>query len=143
MSILDFLLQHVALVALVLASALMLAWPEIQALISREQAISPVEATQMINRRHALVIDLRSREHYDLGHLPTAHSIHPDELSSEVGSRKLPTEHPVILIASTQNTARAAATLKTVGFSDIYVLKGGMTAWVEANLPLAHAPLKS
>lgn len=143
MDILDFLLQHVALLALVCASGLLLAWPEIQAFISQEKTLSTLQATQLINQRQALVIDLRNRDHFDLGHLPQAHSIHPDELATEVKSQKLSVERPIILIASTQNTGRAKDTLKTLGFVDIYVLKGGMTAWVEANLPLAHSATQS
>ncbi len=61
MGVLDFLIQHVALVALVLASGVMLIWPEVQSLISREKMISTLEATQLINQRRALIIDLRSR----------------------------------------------------------------------------------
>lgn len=136
MNVLDFLIQHVALVALVLASGVMLVWPDLQSLINQEKTVSTLEATQLINQRHALVIDLRNREHFDLGHMPTAHSIHVDELTREAS--KLPLDNPVILVASTQNTGRAKTTLQSLGFKDIFVLKGGMTAWVEANLPLAQ-----
>ncbi|MDA8416176.1 MAG: rhodanese-like domain-containing protein [Betaproteobacteria bacterium] len=137
MGVLDFLIQHVALVALVLASGVMLIWPEVQSLISREKMISTLEATQLINQRRALIIDLRSREHFDLGHMPMAHSIHLDELSQQ--AKNLSTDNPVILVASAQNTGRAKETLNSMGFKEVFVLKGGMTAWVEANLPLSHS----
>ncbi len=131
-------MQHVALVTLVLATGLMLVWPEIQGLLAQEKTITTLEATQLLNQKQALIIDLRRQEDFDLGHLPNARNIPPDELKNQAENLTKLSSRPVILVASSQNTGRARHTLIGMGFTEVFTLKGGVTSWIEANLPLAR-----
>ncbi len=139
MTVLDFLLQHAALVVLVLASGLMLVWPEVQSLIAQEKSVTTLEATHLLNQRHALVIDLRREKDFALGHLPNARHYPTDELNAHAAELSQWKERPVLLVASAQSTGAARQILLKAGFVDVFVLRGGMTAWIEANLPIAHS----
>ena len=94
----DFLLQHLGLVALVIASALLLAWPEIQGLMGQQNTVGTLEATQLINQKHAIIIDLRRTQDYEAGHLPQARHIPADNmlsLSLSLNTLKANTYYPL------------------------------------------------
>jgi rhodanese-related sulfurtransferase len=141
---LDFILHNIGWVILLVASGIMLIWPEIQGTLGQQASIGTLEATQLINQRHAIVIDLRRPEDFANGHLPAARHIPADELATrgeEIGRFK---SRPVILVA-TGNTSPGKATqqLKLLGFEDVFVLRGGLSAWVEANLPIEKSTAKA
>ncbi len=132
----DFLFQHLGLVILVLASGIMLAWPELQQLGGQQATLSTLEATRLINQKHAVVIDLRRAQDFALGHVPGARHIPVDELESRSEEISRFKARPAILVATGQNPGKAIKALKAQGFEDVFVLKGGVAAWVEANLPI-------
>lgn len=141
---LDFLLQHLGLVALVIASGLLLAWPEIQGFMGQQNTVGTLEATQLINQKHAIVIDLRRTRDYDAGHLPQSRHIPGDELASRVSEVARFHARPVILVATgTGGNAGAVNALKAQGFTDIFTLKGGVVAWLEASLPIERTAVKA
>ncbi|MDE2259785.1 MAG: rhodanese-like domain-containing protein [Betaproteobacteria bacterium] len=129
-------MQHLGLVALVIASGLMLAWPEIQNLLGRQSAVGTLEATQLINQKHAIILDLRREQDFTLGHLPSARHIPMDELTTRFEEISRFKSRPAILVTTGQNGPRAVKILKTQGFEDVFVLQGGVAAWIEANLPI-------
>ncbi len=133
---LDFLLQHLGLVVLVVASGIMLAWPEIQKLAGQQSSISTLEATQLINQKHAIIIDLRREKDFTLGHLPNARHIPADELVTRFDEISRFKSRPAILVSTGQNSAKAIKALKEQGFADVFVLQGGVSAWIEASLPI-------
>ncbi len=141
--ILDFLYQHLGLVILAVASGIMLVWPELQSLRGSQAAVSTLEATQLINQKHAIVLDLRRPQDFSLGHLPGARHIPADELTARAEEISRFKARPVILVATGQNSAKASNTLKAQGFADVFVLKGGMSSWVEANLPIEKSAGKA
>ena len=132
----DFLLQHLGLIVLVVASGIMLAWPEIQNLMGPQSSIGTLEATRLINQKHAIIIDLRRVQDFTLGHLPNARHIPADELVTRVDEISRFKSRPAILVGQGQNSAKAVKTLKTQGFPDVFVLQGGVSAWIEASLPI-------
>jgi len=70
----DFVVKNIFLVMLAAVSGGMLLWP-----LLRKGAggpwVSTLEATQLINRSDALVVDLRSAEEYAKGHILGAKSV--------------------------------------------------------------------
>ncbi len=132
----DFLLQHLGLVVLVVASGLMLAWPEIQNLMGHQSSIGTLEATRLINQKHAIIIDLRREQDFILGHLPNARHIPVDELTTRFEEISRFKSRPAILVSTGQSGAKAVNILKSQGFADVFVLQGGVAAWIEASLPI-------
>jgi len=133
---LDFLLQHLGLIVLVVASGIMLAWPELQNLMGQQSSIGTLEATRLINQKHAIIIDLRREQDFTLGHLPNARHIPADELVTRFDEISRFKSRPAILVSQGQSGAKAIKTLKAQGFVDVFVLQGGVSAWIEASLPI-------
>ncbi len=132
-----FITQHLALVVLVAASGLMLIWPEIQSLTGKQQALSPLEATQLINQKHAVIFDLRREQDFHLGHLPNSRHVPPDEIQARSEELSKFKSRPAILVTTGQDAGKPVQALKTLGFQDVFVLRGGVSAWLEASLPIS------
>lgn len=133
----EFILNNIALVALFLASGMMLIWPEISRLAGGASEIGTLEATRLMNRGSTLVLDVRDGTEFASGHLPKARHIPFPELSKrieEIGKYK---DKPVIVTCRSSSRAAAASRfLKRAGFTTVYQLKGGVAAWQQASLPV-------
>ena len=66
--------NNLALLAVAIVSGLLLVWSSVQRLIAGGGGakVSASAATQMINRRNAVVVDVRESAEYAAGHLPQA-----------------------------------------------------------------------
>src|SRR5512147_820130 len=114
----------------------MLAWPLLKNRASGP-ALSTLQATQLINSRNATIVDIRSPEEFAKGSLPNAKNIPADKIGERL--RELKKDKPLIVVCATGSTAgRAAAQLRAAGFSEVYVLAGGLAAWREAGLPVRN-----
>jgi rhodanese-related sulfurtransferase len=132
----QFLLDHFALVALMVLSGGMLVWPEIARLFSGGKEIGTLEATRLINA-NALVLDVREDKEFATGHIPQARHIPLGELEKRLGEIAKFKDKPVILTGSVgRGTAAALRLLQKNQFSRLYQLKGGIAAWEQASLPL-------
>ena len=134
----NFLTQidNLALIALLLVSGAALFLPTLSTLISGK-GLSPTEATIWINRRKAYVLDLRSEDAYKAGHLPGAKLANGSGLTASIEGMKLDRKHPVVLVCDTGSHSRKAiAEVKSLGFSEVGILEGGVQAWKVAALPL-------
>lgn len=133
----EFILNNLALVALFVASGIMLVWPELSSLASGGSQIGTLEATRLMNQGATLVLDVREAPEFATGHLPKARHIPMQELSKridEIGKYK---DKPVIVTCRTGARAGAASRfLRRAGFTAVYQLKGGLAAWQQASLPV-------
>jgi len=134
----NFLTQidNLALIALLAASGAALFLPTLSTLIGGK-GLSPTEATILINRRKAAVLDLRESEAYKAGHLPGAKHINAAGLTAAIEKLKLDRNNPLILVCDTGAQSRKAiAEVKKLGFAEVAALDGGVQAWKAAALPL-------
>ena len=134
----EFLMNNLGLVALFLASGLMLVWPEISKLSGAGGAqVGTLEATRLMNQGPSLVLDVRDAKEFTEGHLPRARHIPLAELQgrlNEIGKYK---DKPVIVTDRRGPRAGAACRLlKKSGFNKVFQLKGGLAAWQQASLPI-------
>ncbi len=134
----EFISNNLALVALFVASGVMLAWPEISKLIGLGGAqIGTLEATRLINQGPTLILDVRDEKEFAQGHLPKARHIPVRELSKRLEEIAKYKSKPVIVTCKGGTRAAAACRfLKQSGFTNVYQLKGGMHAWQQASLPV-------
>jgi rhodanese-related sulfurtransferase len=130
----QFILDNILLITLAGVSGALLLLP-----LLRERAAGPsvttLVATQMINSRHAQIVDVRPAEEFAAGSVPNARNIP----LAEIGQRasELRKDRPVILVCNHGRTApRAASKLRAGGIGEVYVLAGGVAAWREAGLPV-------
>jgi len=126
---------NLVLIAIALISGALLLWPA----ISRRGrgGLSAAEATQLINRRNAVVIDLRPSADFANGHLPSARHIEFAELQAKVGQLVKNKSNPVLLVCQTgQQSHKAVRIVQDAGYAEVHVLQGGLNAWQQAGMPV-------
>ena len=133
----DFLLNNIGLVALFVASGVMLFWPEILRMTAGGAQIGTLEATKLMNQGPTLVLDIREADEFAQGHVPRARHIPLSQLSNRVDEIGKFKDKPVIVTCKTGARAGAATrTLRQAGFNQVYQLRGGLAAWEQASLPV-------
>jgi len=130
----EFVRNNLLLFVVAFVSGAMLLWP-----LFRRTAGGPwvttAEATHLINREDALVIDVRDPGEYGAGHILGAKNHPLSRLGdADVVKRK---DRPVIVYCDTGDRAsKAIALLKKQGVSRVVNLSGGIRAWQQAGLPV-------
>ena len=133
----EFVVQNIWLVALFVGSGVVLVWPELSRLIGSPGEIGTLEATRLMNQGTTLILDVRDEKEYAAGHLPRARHVPLNDLEKKAAELQKFREKPVIVTCrSGPRSGAATRVLKRAGFSNVYVLKGGIAAWQQASLPL-------
>ena len=128
---------NLVLIAIVLISGGLLLWPTLKR--GGRGGVSAAEATQMINRRNAVVIDLRSADEFAQGHLPSARNLPFSELEAKIGQFVKNKGNPLLLVCQTgQQSRKAERIVKDAGFAEVHVLHGGVNAWQQAGMPVVR-----
>jgi rhodanese-related sulfurtransferase len=131
----QFFIDNALLIAVAFLSGGMLLWPLIRSRASGP-ALTTLQATQLINGKHAQVVDIRDAAEFAKGSLPNARNIPLGDLANRA-AKDLKKDRPVIVVCNSGNIAgRAAAQLRAAGMAEVYVLAGGLAAWREAGLPV-------
>lgn len=102
------------------------------------QEINPTEATALMNRESAIVLDIRSKEEFKSGHITGARHILPSDIKAgNLSGLENSKTAPIIVVCKTGQTAQTSANdLHKAGFEQVKLLKNGLISWNEANLPL-------
>jgi rhodanese-related sulfurtransferase len=130
----DFVRNNLLLFVVAFVSGAMLLWP-----LFRRGAGGPwvntAEATHLINREDALVLDVRDPGEYGAGHILGAKNVPLSRLGDAgVAKRK---DRPVIVYCEGgERSSKAVAALKRQGFARVVNLTGGLRAWQQAGLPV-------
>jgi len=100
--------------------------------------ISANEVTTLMNRENGVVVDIRAKDEYRKGHITDAVHILPSDIKTgNFGSLENRKSDPIIVVCKTGQTAQESANLLAkAGFEKVNMLKNGLVAWNEANLPL-------
>jgi len=137
--LLEFAGHHPWLVAAAALIALVVLAYEARLRIQGAATISPQELIGLMNQG-ALVLDLRPATAYAAGHISGAKPISSDQLPRAADTFKRHKEKPVVLYCDGGSQAPAAARQLTAqGFTRVFSLRGGLSAWRAENLPLAKA----
>lgn len=84
------------------------------------------------------IIDVRTHEEFEGGYIKGAENIDWNGSDFEGKINKFKKEKAVyVYCLSGGRSGAAASKMKSLGFKEIYDLKGGMLAWNNANLPVA------
>lgn len=135
--IMQFMQTNVWLILVAVVSGGMLLWPTLRRAVHGGGEVGTLEATQLINRRDAVVIDVREAAEYAAGHLLSAKHIPLGQLASRLKELDKFKERPILITcASGSRSGSAQSLLKKNGFKEAVNLKGGIEAWQQASLPL-------
>lgn len=134
--ILEFAGNNTLLVFALVTTFLLVIFTELRRKAGGMLAVDPTEAVKLINN-DAIVVDLRSTEAYGKGHIVNARSVPFDELDGHIEKLGKFKNKPVVAVCDAGITSNKAANrLRDSGFESVYNLKGGMTAWSQAGLPV-------
>ena len=129
----QFLIDKSLLIVVIAVSVLGLLIPVIN---TRRYApeVSPAQATELINRQGAQIVDVRKAADFAKGHIANSRNIPADQIQNEFG--KLKRERPVILVDQTGAGSRPVARLlRGVGVHRVALLARGLVGWLPAQLP--------
>jgi rhodanese-related sulfurtransferase len=133
---LEFAANHTLLVTALLFSFFLLIFTELRRQATGMTNVEPQAAVKLINA-DAVVLDLRSADSFALGHIVNAKNIPFDELEANQDKIDKLKSRPILAVCNAGVTStRAVKSLRKAGVENVYGLKGGITAWTQANLPL-------
>ncbi|THF62344.1 rhodanese-like domain-containing protein [Pseudothauera nasutitermitis] len=114
-------------------------WLLIEAIRAKadKSLLSPIEATLLINREDAVVVDVRNDGEYAQGHIPNALHVPLADLERRKGELEKYRDRPLVLCCqSGARSSGAIAALRKAGFEKLYNLRGGLYEWEKAGQPL-------
>lgn len=95
------------------------------------------QITFLINQENALIVDLREDDEYRKGHLTGAIHIPRVQLPHSLNKLGSDKQRPIILITNNNQLGiQSGVLLRKQQFEKVGILKGGVHAWLAANLPL-------
>lgn len=128
---------NMLLFGLAVSSGVMLLWPLLARTFRMSHEVGAIEAVQLINRRDALVLDVRDTGDYAAGHIANAKHVPEAQLADRMKELEKYRSRPIIV--SCRSGSRASSVsgmLRKKGFTEAFALRGGIAAWQQASLPL-------
>lgn len=110
----------------------------IRASINGVKKINHQQATMLMNREDAVVIDVRGDGEYKKGHILGSKLMPLSKFkNNDLASIEKYKDTPIIVVCNSGMTSnQACQMMQKLGFNDLYNLQGGITEWRNANLPL-------
>ena len=128
---------HMLLFATVVVTGGMLLWPLIARAVRPGREIGATEAVLLINRRDAVVLDVRDAAEYKSGHITNARHMPEKEIDARMKELEKFKGKPIIVSCARGNRSMTVANrLRALGFNEAFSLRGGLAAWQQANMPL-------
>ena len=129
----NFIRDNIFLICVALYCIGALVWPYIR----KGAKITNSQATKIINKGKTAIIDIRDQKQYQAGHILNAVHVPLTSLQERIQKLEKFKGQPIIIVdESGKESDKAASILKKEGFSQIHILKGGMTGWVGEGLPV-------
>lgn len=126
------------LVAAWFGLAAVLIFTTVKSKLSPVKAVTHQEATQLINKQDAVVVDMRSKDDFRKGHIVDSKNITESQINDgSLSAIEKYKDSPIIVVCSTGMRASAAANkINKAGFDKVSYLSGGVSEWKNAHLPL-------
>ena len=102
------------------------------------KTVTPLEAKNLIeNRKDLLLIDVRGQDELNEGYIAGSTLMPLWDIIK--GHKRPPQNKPILLICAVGGRSLALGKLMSKnGWGEIYNLKGGISAWKEAKLPVQY-----
>lgn len=141
-NVLWFTLNHTTLFTLWIINLILLIFFIIKEKFSKIVIINYNQAAYKINKENAIVLDIRTPNEYNNGHISNSLNILIKDIKNnnfEKLEKYRNNNYPIILVCtngeSTQ-TLNLAKILYKSGFNNITILKSGISGWCKENLPI-------
>ncbi|NCU02650.1 MAG: rhodanese-like domain-containing protein [Chitinophagaceae bacterium] len=99
--------------------------------MAQTKNVSPAFAEKKLNRKKVVVLDVRTTQEFNEGHLPNA--VHIDVMDSvafvqQISKLKKGKTY-LVYCKSGRRSSKAATIMEQQGFRHIWNMEGGITAW--------------
>lgn len=135
----EFAQQNILLFLALFAIVGMLVGSEILRRLRGVSAVNAAEALRLINDQEAWVVDIRDAGDYKAGHIPQARHLPFATLKERLSELTRAGDKPIIVYCRTGAASQSAcALLKKNDIANVHSLSGGLSAWIDANLPVSR-----
>jgi rhodanese-related sulfurtransferase len=133
----EFFKSNILLIGLAIGSGFMLLLPSFKKGAGGVPNLSPAEAVTLINRSNAFVLDVRDDAEFASGHIADATHIPLADLVARIGElKKYQNKTILVNCQKGMRSAKACDILRKAEFTQVNNLQGGLTAWLEAKVPV-------
>lgn len=137
--LIEFIGNNLLWVSLWFGVLLLLIWNLFGHILLGIKQLEPMEVTRLINREHAVVIDIRKPAEYESGHLLNAINIPETEYMDKKKEMDKYRNKPLVVYCQNGGVSpQMVRRFKADGFSDVACLRGGVVTWQRAGLPLTR-----
>ena len=134
----DFLLDHIFLIALVTISGLLLIFPNIVS-GGRGKTITSKNSVLMMNRQPSFLIDVRGEQDFKLGHLQNANNIKLEDIPDKINIIKRHSKKLIVVYCQNGiKSQQAVNMIINLGLYNVVSIEGGINAWIKEQLPIAN-----
>lgn len=110
-------------------------------LLARVSKATINAAVQMVNKQDGIFVDIRTPDNFSKGHIANSINVTAIEIKAgklnRIDKKK---EKPVIIVGKDKldtDSFNSARELKKNGYTQVFILEGGIIEWSAANLPLS------
>ena len=134
----EFVTNHYILSGLFSALLVALVYTTVASQLSSLKELSPHEATLLINKEDAYILDIRPAADFKKGRILGSKQIKADLVTKgDFSTLEKVKDKPIIVVCAMGMTSkRVANQLLKAGFEKVSILKGGIGTWQSASLPI-------
>jgi rhodanese-related sulfurtransferase len=132
----EFILNHWILSSLFVVLSYLVFSDSLNRKLSGLQPVNVAQAVQLVNQHKGAFVDIREASEFEAGHIAESIHIPLQDLEANLSKLKRTDQALVLVCASGQRARAAGKALKKQGYSQLYILSGGLNSWKEAKLPL-------
>lgn len=134
----EFVTNHYILSGLFAALLAALIYTTVASQLSSIKELSTHEATLLMNKEDAYILDIRPTADFKKGHILGSKQIKPELITKgDFSPLEKFKDKPIIVVCAMGMTSkRTASQMLKAGFDKVVILKGGINAWQAASLPL-------
>jgi len=134
----EFVRENLLLSGIWIVLVLLLVYSFVSEILSPIKQLNTHEATLLMNKEDAILLDIRAAKEFKTGHIAGARQLKAEEVTKGDFKRLEKDKSKPIIVACAMGASakKTAVQMTKAGFERVTVLKGGMGAWQQANLPL-------
>ncbi|QIW09250.1 rhodanese-like domain-containing protein [Francisella sp. LA112445] len=99
-----------------------------------QYTLSVADAVMTVNKGKGVYLDLRDQEAFAKAHIIGAQNIQLSEIAQKHNKLAKYKAKPIVIYGD--NATKATQELRKEGFEQVFVLNGGLGAWMQASYPV-------
>ena len=135
-----FISRHIMFCGAWLVVLVLLIIVQFKIMTARVKKASTGLAVMMVNRENGVFVDLRAPDRFKLGHIANSINMTAAEIKAgKINRIEKNREKPVILVGRDKydsDSFNCARSLQKEGFTQVFILEGGIAEWENSNMPL-------